>query len=73
LDIEKSSRRFMAAGGFQLDSASRNNWLREVMAKSIPIAKQPAAQGSPAALAFPSTASRPIRHLRMICTKMRKS
>jgi hypothetical protein len=43
------------------------------MAKSISIAKQLTAQGSPAALPSPSTASRPIRHLRAICTKMRKS
>jgi hypothetical protein len=63
----------LAAGGFLLDSASRNNWLREVMAKSIPIAKQLTAQGSPAVLPSPSTASRLTPHLRALCTKMRKS
>jgi hypothetical protein len=69
----KSSRLLLAAGGFHGHSARATVSLRDVMAKSISIAKQLTAQGSPAALPSPSTASRPIRHLRAICTKMRKS
>jgi hypothetical protein len=42
------------------------------MAKSISLAKQLTAQGSPTGRPSPSAASRPIRHLRAICTKMRK-
>jgi hypothetical protein len=43
------------------------------MAKSISIAKQLTAQGSPTERrVYPYTASRPIRRLRAICTKMRK-